>query len=140
WPRSPSGWRTPPRYRIASARTPLEDDEHRQVLVGAEAMIGSGRHEDRVALAELERLALDVEHSRALEHDVDLVVGVRLLAVRLRGDEDVDADLEAGRVVDDLVAAAGLGEAALDALDVEGFRDRQRRASAVLVGDVRHRD
>ena len=60
-------------------------------------------------------LALDLEGSFAFEHDVDLVVGVRLLPVRFRGNQDVDADLEAGRLVDDLIASRPRGAAAFAA-------------------------
>jgi hypothetical protein len=65
------------------------------------------------------RLALDLERPAAFEDVVDLVVLVRLLAVRLRCDEDVDADLEAWRGVDDLVAALAGGEAVADGADAE---------------------
>ena len=50
------------------------------------------------------RDVLDLEDTAALEDDVDLVLVVRLLAVRLGSDEDVDPDLEARGAVDDLVA------------------------------------
>src|SRR5436853_583576 len=64
---------------------------------------------DEAGVADVHRdaLALDVEHARALEHDVDLVVVVRLLPVRLGRDEDVDAELETRRLVDDLIPPAG---------------------------------
>ncbi len=52
-----------------------------------------------------DRLALDGEDAAAAEDDVELVVGVRLLVVGLGRDEHVDADLEAGRGVHDLVPA-----------------------------------
>ena len=55
---------------------------------------------------ERRRRALDLENAASLEHDIDLVFVVGLLAVGLRGDEDVDADLEPRRAVDDLVAPA----------------------------------
>ena len=59
-------------------------------------MLGAGGHEHRVALAQLGLRPFDVEHAVSLEDDVDLVVLVRLLAVGLGRDEDVDADLEPG--------------------------------------------
>ena len=71
------------------------------------------------ALLERRRDALDLEHAAALEHDVDLVVLVRLLPVRLGRDEHVDADLETRRGVDDLVAAASLDERPPRLVDVE---------------------
>ena len=83
-------------------------------------------------------LAFDVEHAVPFEDDVDLVVVVRLLAVGLWGDEDVDADLETGGGVDDLVAA-GFAQAFLHGFDVEGVRDLEHRAGEVLAGRIRHR-
>jgi len=53
------------------------------------------------------------------ENDVELVVLVRLLAIRLRGDEDVDAHLEPRRLVNDFVAAVAGSEALSYSLDVE---------------------
>src|SRR5947209_19782698 len=91
-----------------------EDDEHRELLVRAEAMIGAGRHEDGVPYRDRVLGAFDLEHAAPLEHEVDLVVVVRLLPVRLRRDEHVDADLKPRALVDDFVAAAGLLQAALD--------------------------
>jgi hypothetical protein len=64
-------------------------------------------------------LSFHLENAAPVEHDVDLVVGVRLLAVELRRDEDVDADLESRRGVQDLIAAVARLEPLLDALDVE---------------------
>ena len=82
-------------------------------------MVGAGLDEDGGALAHRDALALDLEHAGSLEHDVDLVVLVRLLAVGLGRDERVDADLEARRLVDDLVAAAGGAELRRDFPDTE---------------------
>src|SRR4029453_10517295 len=110
---------------------PREDDQHAQALVPREPVIGSGRDERRLALADLDRVAFDLENAPPLEHDVHLVVSVRLLPVRLRSDEHVDTDLEPGRLVDDLVPAAGLLEPAPGRLDVQsvhtGTRTRRRR-------------
>ena len=61
----------------------------------------------------------DLEHAAALEHDVDLVLVVRLLAIGLGCDEDVDADLEPRRAVHDFVPAATLDQAAARRVDVE---------------------
>ena len=80
-------------------------------------MLGVRRHEQRPAFGHLERLALHFERPAPLEHDVHLVVLVRLLAVGLRRDEDVDADLEPRRAVDDLVAAVRGDEPPLDVAD-----------------------
>ena len=60
-----------------------------------------------------------VEDAASPENDVHLVVDMRLLAVGLGRDEHVDADLEPGRLVDDLVAAAGLLQAAPGRSDVQ---------------------
>ncbi len=87
-------------------------------------MVGPCTDEDGASLRELDRLALDVEDAAPLQHDVDLVPLVRLLAVRLRGHEHVDADLDAGGLVDDLVASVPRGEALSHMADVEGVRDR----------------
>src|SRR5204862_7781539 len=84
----------------------LEDHEHGELLVGGEAMLDTCLDEDRFPDLHRHTLVSNLEHAGAVEPDVDLVVGVRLLAVRLRGDEDVDAELEPGRLMDDLVAAA----------------------------------
>ena len=73
----------------------------------------------------------------ALEDDVDLVVLVRLLAVGLRRDEHVHADLEPGRRVDDLVAAAPLLQPALRRLDVEEVLvDPAHQAAARTAGMI----
>ena len=69
-------------------------------------MVGAGRHERRLALAQRDRLALDRELAFPFEHDIQLIVAVRALMVGLRRDEHVHADLEPGRRVDDLVPAA----------------------------------
>jgi gamma-glutamyltranspeptidase / glutathione hydrolase len=89
------------------------------VLVGGEAVLGACGHEQRHAFRERSRSVLDLEHATALQHDVDLVLVVRLLPVRLRRDEDVDAELEARRAVDDLVAATMLDERTPRRVDVE---------------------
>ncbi len=88
-------------------------------------MIRARLDEDGVALLHRHRLALDVEDALSLEDDVDLVVLVRLLAVGLGRDEHVDAQLEPGRGMDDLVAAAGGHEAFLDLPDPEGVHPRE---------------
>src|SRR5881397_2620124 len=67
-----------------------EDDEHRELLVGGEPMVGARLDEDRMALPHGNALTFHLEHARALEHEIDLVVLVGLLPVRLRGDEHVD--------------------------------------------------
>ena len=64
-------------------------------------------------------LVSDLEDAAALEDDVDLVFVVRLLSVRLGGDEHVDADLEPRRAVDDVVAAATLDQCAPRPVHIE---------------------
>ena len=73
----------------------------------------------RLSALDRDALALDLELARAVQDDVELVMLVRLLAVRLRRDEHVHADLERGRLVDDLVAAVPGLEPAADLFDVE---------------------
>src|SRR4051812_47906957 len=89
----PASARTATTSRRALART-LEQHEQRELLVRGEAVLRSGLDEDRVAFLHVDRRAVDGERAAALEHDVDLVVVVRLLTVGLRGDEDVHAELD----------------------------------------------
>lgn len=102
----------------------VEDHEQGEVLVGGEAVVGSGRDEQRATFLEWRLHALDLEHTAAFEHDVDLVVLVRLLAIRLGRDQHIDADLEPGRCVDDLVAAALLAQLLARRLDIERVHGR----------------
>ena len=90
-------------------------------------MVGAGRHEDGLALPQPGLLALDLERTRALEHDVHLVVRVRLLAVGLRRDEDVHPDLQPGRLVHDLVPAVAGGQPLLHFPDLEAHRPNLQR-------------
>lgn len=92
-----------------SRRLALEDDEHAEVFVRREAVVGTGLDEDGTAFLHRNLLPLDLEHTAAFEDDVDLVVHVGLLAVGLGCDQNVDAQLEAGGLVEDLVSSAGLG-------------------------------
>src|SRR4051812_18614791 len=105
---------------------PFEDDEQAQVLVTNEAMLGAGRNKHGMALSQLDGIPFDLERSLTLEDDVDLVVFMGLLSVRLRGDEDVDPKLELLRTVDDLVAACSGQQALLDPCDVEWSRGGER--------------
>jgi len=105
--------------RVAPSGGPREDHEQAQALVAGEAVLGAGRDEDRFPLLDRDPLVLDGEHPASFEHDVDLVVLVGRLVVRLGRDEHVDADLEPGRAVNDLVAARRGLEALLDSRHVE---------------------
>jgi hypothetical protein len=98
---------------------PDEDDEHAQPLVADEPMLGSRGDKRCPALGELHRPALDLERAASVEDDVDHVILVRFLPIGLRRDEDVDAELEAARAVDDLVAAFALGQLAADLFEVD---------------------
>ena len=89
------------------------------MLVRCEPVLGAGGDEEGVPFLERRLDAFDLEHAAAFEHDVDLVLCVRLLAVRFRRDQHVDADLEPGRGVHGLVAATPLTEANSRPVDVE---------------------
>src|SRR5262245_23041299 len=102
-----------------SRRLALEDDEHTEVLVRGEAMVSAGLDEDRASLADRHLRILDLQHAVSLEHDVDLVVLVRLLAIGLRCDEHIHADLEPGGLVDDLVPSTGFAEPLANRRDLE---------------------
>ena len=97
----------------------VEDDEQGKLLVRSETVLVPCRHEQRTTLLERSGDAPDLEYTAALEHDVDLVLLVRLLAVGLGRDQHVDADLEPGRRVDDLVPATPLDEFLPCLVDVE---------------------
>ena len=88
-------------------------------------MLGAGRNEDGASYIELEQIALQLQGAAALQHDVDLVVLVGLLAIRLGGHEHVDAELEARRLVHDLVAT-GLEQARLCSFDRDLVPSPQR--------------
>ena len=98
---------------------PVADDEHAQLFVDREPALGAGLDVNGGAFGNRHRFTLDLEHARAFENDVHSVAVIRLLAVGLGSDEHVDAKLEARRLVDDLVAAAGGYEAVLRARDCE---------------------
>jgi hypothetical protein len=67
-------------------------------------MLGAGGDKHRMPVAQLDPMPFDVKRAAAFEDDVDLVIGVWLLVVSLGCDQHVDADLETGRLVDNLVA------------------------------------
>lgn len=82
-------------------------------------MVGPRLDEHGSPLTDRNLLVLHLEDTRPFDHDVELVVLVRLLLIRLGRDEHVHPDLEAGGLVDDLVATAGLTEPLLDRCDLE---------------------
>src|SRR5438046_616698 len=75
--------------RRSCGHSSREDHEQRELLVADEAVLRARLDEDGGALLHGDPLALHLEYAAPLEHDVDLVVLVRLLAVRLRRDEHV---------------------------------------------------
>jgi hypothetical protein len=106
------------------------------MLVRAEAMLRTGLDEDGASLADVDLSSLDLENSGPFEDDVELVVLVRLLPVGLGRDENVDADLETGRFVHDLVSACCLAKALLGGAYLECVHVG---LSFVATGDPCHR-
>ncbi len=99
-------------------------------------MIGPRRDEQRASLLQRRLGSLDLEHAGSLEHDVDLVVLVRLLAIRLGRDQHVDANLEPGRGVHDLVAAALLAQLLTGRFDIERMHGRTVACDAQSVANL----
>jgi len=95
-------------------------------------VVGARLDEDGVAFLHRHGRPLDFQHAATFEHEVHLVVCVRLLAVSLRCDEHVHAELEAGRVVDDLVAAARGAKLLDDGFDAEGVHGLDATANGRL--------
>jgi hypothetical protein len=102
-----------------------EDHEDAHLDVGREAVACTCWNEYRLPNFERYRLAFNIEYAAAVEYDVQLVVVVWLLSIGLRCDEDVHADLEARREMDDLIATSVRFEALLRVLDVEWHRGRR---------------
>ena len=100
------------------------------MLVRREAVVGAGLDEHGAAFTHRNVLALDVQHTGALQNDVDLVILVWLLPVGLRRDEDVDAELEAGGLVNDLIASAGLLQPLPDSGELERVHARDATSPA----------
>jgi hypothetical protein len=89
-------------------------------------MLDAGGDERRLTFLELDRLARELEHAAALEHEIDLVVLVRLLTVWLGRHQHVHPKLEPRRLVYELVAAVCGCQATLGGADVEGGHGRER--------------
>lgn len=72
---------------VRTHQTPSEDDEDAQSFVTREAVISTRGHEGSLSLSDRGRLTLYGEHSTTFEHDVELIVLMRLLPVRLGRNE-----------------------------------------------------
>jgi hypothetical protein len=59
----------------------LDENEHAQLLVRTEAVLSARSDEDCVTFAQLDRFAIHIEDTAAVEHDAEPVVIVWLLAV-----------------------------------------------------------
>ena len=69
------------------------------MLVRREPVVGTGLDEDRGALSHRDVFAFHLQHTGAFEDDVELVVLLRLLPVRLGRDQDLHTELETGGLV-----------------------------------------
>ena len=98
------------------------------MLIGAETVVGAGGDERCVTFPKLQLLSVDIEHAASLEDDVELVVCVHALMVRLRRDKRIDADLKPCRLVDDFVSTVSGTETRFGTGDVESVSRIQRLA------------
>lgn len=89
------------------------------MLVRAEGVFSAGGNERRATFLKFKTLSLDLEHSSAFEHDVDLVLCVRASMVGLRRDKRVDTDVKPPRFVDGLVTTIGSAEARFGSSNIE---------------------
>ena len=94
-------------------------------------MVRACLDEHRVAFLDRHLRSLHRQDAAAFEHDVHLVVLVGLLVVRFGRAQHVDAELEARRIVDDLVAAARGAELLDDGGDTEGVHVPDATGSTV---------
>jgi hypothetical protein len=108
---------------------PSEHDQHAEPFVARELVHGAGRNEDGIALRQREFIAFNRQDAAAFEHDVDLIVLVRLLVVGLRCYENINADFDAWRLVDDLIPAVAGGEAHSSRAHVERVRAAHERST-----------
>jgi hypothetical protein len=107
-------------------------------------MLGVRLDEDSASLSYGCLLTLHLEDARALEHDIKLVVFVRLLSVGLWSDQHVDTDFEAGGFVHDLIATAGLAKPFFDGCDFKSVHAANlmhldHQAQDVVLADRLHR-
>ena len=107
------------------------------MLVRDERVFSAGGDERRATFVKLKMLSLDVEHSSAFEHDVDLVACVRALVVGFRGDKRVDTDVKPPRFVDGLVTTIGGAQARFGPADIENAG--RLHHMALWFGDCRER-
>ena len=91
------------------------------MLVAHELVLRPGRHEHRMPLAQLDAFAFNLQDSVPFEYDVDLVVLVRLLAVRLGSDEHVHPHLDPGGGMNDLVAPQALRKPLCHTRDINAW-------------------
>jgi hypothetical protein len=89
------------------------------MLISGETVVSAGRNERQVTFPKLQLLSVDVERAAPLEDDVDLILCIQQLIVRLRRDKRINEDLKPCRLVDDLVAAVTGAEARFGPGDVE---------------------
>jgi hypothetical protein len=122
-----------PRLLLLNRLRLVEDDQDAKALIAHEPMLRARLHIGGASLLELDLFVFDLERAPAFEHDVDLVPFMRLLAIRLGGDENVNADLQTRRLVHDLVATVTCAETLGDVKHIEGVRDRHRHARRNLV-------
>jgi hypothetical protein len=109
------------------------------VLIGAEAVVGAGGYKRCLTFPKLQLLSVGVEHPAAFEDDIELVIGVCTLMVRLWRDKRIHADLKPGRLVDDLVPTVSGAKARFGPGDVESMSRIQRFLPLRLVGERGHR-
>ena len=75
-----------------------EDNEQTQTFVAGKPMHDAGGNKRRLALVQPDPLPVDGQLVTTLKHEVQLVVFVRLLPVRLRRYQHVHANLKPARV------------------------------------------
>jgi hypothetical protein len=97
------------------------------MFVRREAVVCTCFDEDGGAFAHRHLLTLHLEQPRALEHDVELVVLVRLLTIGLGCNQHVDTHLEPDGLVHDRVTAVSLAEFLLDGSNLERVHDPRLR-------------
>jgi hypothetical protein len=130
-------------YKFAS-RMPfgalfVEDDEEDDPFEVFEVVVRTSGDESGAALLERKHLVLHPQRPASFEDEIELVPFVRFLAVGVRRGEEVDADLDSRRLVDDLVPAGS--ESLDDAAVVESVavQHSRRRVNVAAVAVARPR-